>query len=173
MSTFQIIISVVTVVISLASLLGVSVIMKNVWEDKHDEVKAAKKEAQEEARRKRQAEYREVIQQEILVLKTELQKQNAMLHESVNLLKDEVEKLSAKVDRLQHSMVTVDRIMMKMTLDMYEGQGYASASDRAAWNELFKDYKDLGGNHFREYVNEWKRSLEALPNKDDINSERK
>ena len=168
MTTFQMIISIIGVVISLLTLFGLGVVMKHFWDDKHEKAKASRTEAKERAKRERQEEIREVIKDEMKLFKEELQKEINFLKEEIGSLKEGVEDVRAKVNRLQRSMVTVDRIIMKLTLDQYKVQGYASSSDRAAWNELYKDYKDLGGNHFKEYVNEWKRSLEALPNKEDV-----
>lgn len=168
MPEIQIVISVISIIISVLTLLGVGVATKHFWDDKHEKAKASKAEAKEKAKQERQAEIREVIQQENSVLKAELQKEMNALKEEMADLKKGVNDVKEKVDRLQHSMVTVDRIIMKLTLDQYKTQGYASASDRAAWSELYEDYKNLGGNHFREYVNQWKKSLENLPNRDDI-----
>lgn len=155
MTTFQMVISIVTIVISLLTLLGLGVVMKNFWDDKHDEVKASRREAKQKAKEERKEEIREVLREEIKPIQKTLQE------------------ISDNTKRLQESMVTIDRIVMKLTLDSYREQGYASASDRAAWNELYNDYRDLGGNHFREYVNEWKRALDALPIKEEIISENK
>ena len=168
MTTFQMIISIIGVVVSVLTLFGLGVVMKHFWDDKHEKVKASRSEAKERAKRERQEEIREVIKEQMELLKKELQKEIDSLKEEIGNLKEGVDDVKAKVERLQHSMVTVDRIIMKLTLDQYREQGYASSSDRAAWSELYKDYKDLGGNHFKEYVNEWKRSLDTLPDRDDI-----
>ena len=52
---------------------------------------------------------------------------------------------------------------MKHTLDECKKVGYASTSEKANWNELYSSYKKLGGNHFREYVDEWKKEMNQLP----------
>ena len=142
MTTFQLILSIITVVVAVLTLLGIGVVMKNHWDDKHEEAKASKQEAKEKAKKERQEEIREVLREEIKLFKQELDKDLQSLKTEMKSLKTAVDNVNNKVDRLQRSMVTVDRIIMKLTLDQYRAQGYASASDRAAWNELYKDYKD-------------------------------
>ena len=157
MTTFQMVISIITISISILTLLGLGVIMKHFWDDRHEEAKASKTEKREEAKKARQDEIREVIQQEIKPL------QDAM--KDIDTKVGDVQK---DVKKLRESMVTIHRIVMKITLDGYEKQGYTSSSDRAAWKELYDNYKALGGNHFKEYVGEWKTRLEALPKKEDV-----
>jgi len=59
--------------------------------------------------------------------------------------------------------VTILRNDMKKSLDYCKRQGYASSSDRANWHELYNTYGELGGNHFKEFVDAWKAELDALP----------
>lgn len=162
MTTFQMIISIIGIVLSTLTLLGLGVVMKNFWDDKHAEAQASKAEEKEKAKKERQDEIREVIKQEI-----------QPLQDGINNLDQKIEDVQKDVKKLRASMITVDRIVMKMALDGYEKQGYTSSSDRAAWRELYDNYEDLGGNHFKEYVGEWKRRLEALPKKEDIIVEKK
>lgn len=61
--------------------------------------------------------------------------------------------------------VTMLRMDMKETLDSLNEKGFASSSDVANWKELYKVYGELGGNHFAEYVDAWKKELEDLPPK--------
>lgn len=157
MTTFQMVISIITITISTLTLLGLGVIMKNFWDDRHDEVKASKAAKREKAKKARQDEIREVIRQEI-----------KPLQDAINDVDQKVGDVQKDVKKLRASMVTIDRIVMKMALDGYEKQGYTSSSDRAAWKELYDNYEDLGGNHFKEYVGEWKTRLEALPKKEDV-----
>ena len=157
MTTFQMIISILGIVVSILTLLGLGVVMKNFWDDKHEEVKASKVAKREKAKKARQDEIREVIRQEI-----------KPLQDAINDVDQKVGDVQKDVKVLRVSMVTIDRIVMKIALDGYEKQGYTSSSDRAAWTELYDNYEDLGGNHFKEYVGEWKRRLEALPKKEDV-----
>ncbi len=157
MTTFQMIISILGIVLSTLSLLGLGIIMKNFWDDRHEEAKASKVAKREKAKKARQDEIREVIRQEI-----------KPLQDGINDVDQKVCDVQKDVKVLRISMVTIDRIVMKIALDGYEKQGYTSSSDRAAWKELYDNYEDLGGNHFKEYVGEWKRRLEALPKKEDV-----
>ena len=59
--------------------------------------------------------------------------------------------------------VTILRNDMKKSLDYCKRQGYVSRSDKINWNELYNTYGELGGNHFKEFVNGWKEELEELP----------
>ena len=61
--------------------------------------------------------------------------------------------------------VTLLRNDMKKSLDYCKRQGYASSSDKANWHELYNTYTELGGNHFKEFVDAWKRELDELPTK--------
>lgn len=157
MTTFQMVISIITITISILTLLGLGVIMKNFWDDRNDEVKASKAAKREKAKKARQEEIREVIRQEI-----------KPLQDAINDVDQKVGDVQKDVKKLRVSMVTIDRIVMKIALDGYERQGYTSSSDRAAWKELYDNYEGLGGNHFKEYVGEWKTHLEALPKKEDV-----
>ena len=157
MTTFQMVISILGIIVSVLTLLGLGVVMKNFWDDKHAEAQASKAEEKEKAKKERQDEIREVIQEEI-----------KPLQDAITDVDKKVGDVQKDVRKLRVSMVTIDRIVMKIALDGYERQGYTSASDRAAWKELYDNYEDLGGNHFKEYVGEWKMRLEALPKKEDV-----
>lgn len=61
--------------------------------------------------------------------------------------------------------VTLLRNDMKKSLDYCKRQGYASSSDKANWHELYNTYQELGGNHFKEFVDAWKQELDELPTK--------
>lgn len=55
------------------------------------------------------------------------------------------------------------RSNMKQLRDKYLTQGFADTGDNATWNELYNNYSALGGNHFKEYVNQWKTEINSLP----------
>lgn len=48
--------------------------------------------------------------------------------------------------------VTSLRSMMKSLRDRYIQQGYADTGDKGTWNELYEDYAEMGGNHFKQWV---------------------
>lgn len=70
--------------------------------------------------------------------------------------------LEALSEDKKATVVTL-RSSMKTLRDKYLKQGFADAGDKATWNELYENYKDMGGNHFKEYVNQWKSEIENLP----------
>lgn len=77
----------------------------------------------------------------------------------INLL----DTLNTKLEANSEGTVTLLRDRMKHSLDECKKAGYASTSEKANWNELYNSYKRLGGNHFREYVDEWKKEMNELP----------
>ena len=59
------------------------------------------------------------------------------------------------------------RSNMKQLRDKYLKQGFADVGDVATWNELYNNYSALGGNHFKEYVDQWKEEVNSLPHTKD------
>ena len=59
------------------------------------------------------------------------------------------------------------RSNMKHLRDKYLKQGFADVGDVATWNELYHNYSALGGNHFKEYVDQWKEEVNSLPHNKD------
>lgn len=55
------------------------------------------------------------------------------------------------------------RTTMKSKRDEFCSQSYVESSDKSNWVELYNRYRDMGGNHFAEYVNGWKQDVEDLP----------
>jgi len=113
-------------------------------------------------------------------------KNEQQLQEAANLqlqttikeaFKEEVLPISEKLDDIGHELeeikedlsantvgtVTILRDRMKAILDDCRADGSASTNTKGNWHELYKTYKDLGGNHFKEYVDAWKQELDDLP----------
>lgn len=78
-------------------------------------------------------------------------------------LADDIVHIKETISLNTEGTVTLMRNDMKKMLDHYKEKGYASASDKAAWTELYNTYRKLGGNHFREYVDAWKQEVLDLP----------
>lgn len=74
-----------------------------------------------------------------------------------------IEEIGKKLDLNTEANVTKLRDAMKDRRDRLLERGWASASDRAAWQDLYNVYANLGGNHFREYVNQWQHDVMNLP----------
>lgn len=164
MTAFQMVISILGVVISLLTLCGIGVVMKHYWDDKHEEKKANKEEEKAKAKRERQEEIREVFS-------VEMKKEITPVHDELKGMSQSLKGIDSTIRLLKESVIALDRIVMKMNLDLYKDHGYVNSSDRAAWNELFHNYSNLGGNHFKEYVDEWRRILEGLPTKEEVQAE--
>lgn len=108
--------------------------------------------------KKKQAKIKEESEERIKeVIKVEL--------EPVN---QELQGIKKILDLDKEGTVTLLRDSMKDSLDRYRDQGYATISDKAKWIETYNSYMKLGGNHFREYVDQWKLALEHLPEKEDM-----
>lgn len=89
------------------------------------------------------------------------------------VVKEEIKPLSEQINLLTKNLadntagtVTLLRDSMKAALIDYRQQGYVSASDKANWTEMYNTYRDLGGNHFKEYVDAWKDEVDQLPRKE-------
>lgn len=91
-----------------------------------------------------------------------IRKEMAPVSEGISSIKQDLE-----ADRA--ATVISIRSNMKQLRDKYLKQGFADTGDKATWNELYKNYSALGGNHFKEYVDQWKTEINNLPHdKDDI-----
>ena len=130
------VISIITVIISFLTLLGFGVFMRNFVDDKHDEKKLNRKLANEKARKERLDEIREV-------LRSEIKNEVVPLHEEMKTISENVSSIGKTINLLKESVVALDRIVMKMNLDLYKDRGYINSSDRAAWNELFHNLSRL------------------------------
>lgn len=97
-------------------------------------------------------------------------KHEAYKNELREIIKEEISPVRDDVASIKHNLslntkgtVTILRDDMKKSLDFCKERGYASATDKANWNELYSTYAELGGNHFKEYVDIWKKEMEELP----------
>lgn len=86
-----------------------------------------------------------------------------IIKEEIKPILDLLDTLKIKLEANSEGTVTLLRDRMKHTLDECKKMEYASTSEKANWNELYNSYKKLGGNHFREYVDEWKKEMNQLP----------
>lgn len=85
------------------------------------------------------------------------------IDEMENNFEEKLEQIDKKLDLNTEANVTKLRDSMKERRDNLIKKGYTTASDRANWNELYNAYANLGGNHFREYVDQWKNDVMTLP----------
>lgn len=109
-----------------------------------------KKEAEQLKREKENQELMEFREQK------HREERKADVLENVGAL---IKPLEQKIDRIENivlvdkeATITDIRASMKSMRDRYKAQGFADAGDKATWNELYDNYKQMGGNHFKEYV---------------------
>ena len=91
------------------------------------------------------------------------QEENREINDKLDNITAEIEELKSNLAANTAGTVTLLRNDMKKLLDSGRKQEYASTSDKANWHELYTTYKSLGGNHFKEYVNAWKKEFDELP----------
>lgn len=87
----------------------------------------------------------------------------ASMREELSPLTLKLDSVNDIVSKNKEGTVTLLRESMKLSRDTYISRGYVSASELANWHQLNNTYKDLGGNHFKEYVDEWQQDVESLP----------
>ena len=91
--------------------------------------------------------------------------------ESLTPVVENIDTMNKKIDGIINencketkATVVTMRIKMNELYDLYTDRGWCNSHEKATWNELYNEYKNLGGNHFDEYVNSWKKGIEGLPN---------
>jgi len=92
-----------------------------------------------------------------------IRQENKPINAKLDNITKEIEEIKVDLADNTKGTVTLLRNDMKKSLDYCKRQGYASASDRANWHELYNTYANLGGNHFKEYVDAWKEEFDELP----------
>lgn len=92
-----------------------------------------------------------------------LEELRAVIREENASIKDDIASIKDNLALNTKGTVTILRNDMKKSLDYCKKQGFVSRSDKINWSELYNTYGELGGNHFREFVNGWKEELEELP----------
>lgn len=81
-----------------------------------------------------------------------------------------LDELDAKINDVKHDLIQDrDATVVQMRVNMmnlhslYMKQGWADVHQKATWNELYSRYRELGGNHFTEYVDAYKEEIDNLP----------
>lgn len=109
--------------------------------------------------------------------KKQAQKKAKQKEEDEKMITDVLSKqmgpLLVKVDNIEQLLtldkegtVTLLRDSMEDYLIRYQKQGFATDNDKARWLETYHIYDRLGGNHFKDWVDRWKVTLENLPKED-------
>ena len=120
-------------------------------------------------RSKRKAQRRN-LQEEQEAQEIEAMRHQRYMNDLRSIIREEQESLVKDIATIKEDfslntkgIVTILRNDMKKSLDHCKEKGFAGSSDKANWRELYNTYSELGGNHFREFVNEWKQEMEELP----------
>ena len=156
MEIAQLVSIIVSGVVSIAVLFGVGVYFAE--RARHKAGRKNKKEIAAEEAAERQQKEAEALKQQ--------QYENALrliIREENAPLKADVADIKSNLSHNTVGTVTLLRDRMKAILDECRDKGWASPSTKANWHELYKTYGELGGNHFKEYVDQWREALDALP----------
>lgn len=93
------------------------------------------------------------------IIKDELQP----VRENVSDIRSDIAEVKKQLALDKEATIVQLRTTMKSKRDEFCFQGYVESSDESNWIELYNRYRDMGGNHFAEYVDGWKRDVETLP----------
>lgn len=155
-----------TVAIIVAIITGclgpISVLWVKRALDKKDKAEEKKKEAEEKEKEAWRKEVR-TLASPVLAEINNLKTAQAQFKEELGEIRSEVDTMRNILMEDKEATILNMRITMKTLRDKYLEQGYAETSDKAAWNELYHRYGQMGGNHFREYVDCWKEDVRLLP----------
>lgn len=143
-----------TIVTGVLTLLAIPSLCGLLWKDLYTRKKENSETAKQEREKKNLEKIREVVKEEN------------------EPLRKEISNLTELTNKMKESDVTLLRDRMQCSLNYCKKQGYRSTSDYANWVELLNAYKELGGNHFKEYVNSWKQDMEDLPTKEQYLAEK-
>ena len=147
--TAKLIISICALVVSILTLCGFGVYM-SLHTKKRFEKKEAERLAVEEAKA-------EANNKALMALI------NKALDDRFTPIISDLSTISSNLDLNTQGTVTLLRNDMKKALDFYKERGWASSTDKASWMELYTTYSRLGGNHFKEYIDQWKEEVNNLP----------
>lgn len=153
---------------TLGGLFGISAYMQERMSRK------AKKKGEKEDQEEKKEEENELKEREEFVLKVaeplinninaNIDTNNKDIMKTLKQMNNSIDSLIKNIKLNTEATVTSLRSIMKSNLDRCKDKGYASTSEKASWNDVCAEYKALGGNHWKEYVNQWKLEMNALPN---------
>ena len=163
MAWYDVLVLVLGIVGSFFGIFGISAYINERMKHKAD--KKNKKEDDDEQKAKEEAQRIKDMEEKQL-----LEKFRAIVREENAPLSAKLESVEGKIETLENSLklntegtVTILRSDMNRIKTELEERGYATDSEKGNWKQLYTTYGDLGGNHFKEYVDEWKTSIEKLP----------
>lgn len=86
-----------------------------------------------------------------------------LLKQELNPLVDKVDSMVDILDKNSKGTVTLLRERMMNTHDCMMRKKFATRTQKFVWHELYDEYADMGGNNFKDFVDDWKRDIDALP----------
>lgn len=103
--------------------------------------------------------------------KKESQKEIAeIVSDSIQPLVKRIDTIDGKITRIQEereiereATTTTMRIKMMELRDNYVKRGYCNSHEKATLDELYHRYRNMGGNHFSEYVDAYIEDVHRLP----------
>lgn len=151
-----------TIILALGGSALITLIVNTIWRHsaaKIARIKELEKKAEDDARHEEEKLRQEKWEQKVLAV--------------INPLDQKLDKIQEELKLNKAATTTSLRTDLMLLRDRYRDLGYASRNDKAAWNQLYNDYKELGGNHFKEYVDQWKDEINNLPTIPDANHGRR
>ena len=91
-------------------------------------------------------------QEQIKYLRTIIKDELQPLREDVSDIRSDVLEVKKQLELDKEATVVQLRTTMKSKRDEFCSQGYVESTDKSNWIELYNRYRDMGGNHFAEYV---------------------
>ena len=91
-------------------------------------------------------------QEHIKYLRTIIKDELQPLREDVSDIRSDMSEVKKQLTLDKEATVVQLRTTMKSKRDEFCSQGYVESSDKSNWIELYNRYRDMGGNHFAEYV---------------------
>ena len=107
------------------------------------------------------------------------QRKKERQQEMTEIVKKSMEPIIKRIDEVDEKVTVIQgdrklereatvvtmRVKMMELRDAYCKRGYCDSHEKATWDELYHRYKALGGNHFLEYVDQYKEEIHNLPEK--------
>lgn len=95
--------------------------------------------------------------------KEELEELKSVIVNTLAPLEQRIASLESTMSALLSSDVLSLRCNMKVILERCKEEGCADMGDKLTMSELYQQYKTLGGNHFKECVDDWVDTVKNLP----------
>lgn len=147
----KLILSICALVVSVLTLCGFGVYMSL-----HTKKRFEKKQKEEEEAEALKEQARTMALMQLI---------NDSLDSKLTPIQKDLESIRDNLALNTEGTVTILRNDMKKSLEVSKEKGFATATDKANWTELYNTYTKLGGNHFKEYVDAWRDEMKDLPPK--------